>query len=66
VAYPRCIDGRGACPPEDCGGADGYQELLEAFNSSDPKQHQEAVMWLGEDFAPDDFDPNDVEFEDPD
>ena len=66
VAYPRCIDGRGACPPEDCGGADGYQELLEAFNSPDPEQHQDAVIWLGEDFDPHYFEPNDVEFEDSD
>ena len=22
--YPRCIGGAGACPPEDCGGPEGY------------------------------------------
>jgi hypothetical protein len=64
VIYPRCVDGKRACPPEDCGGIGGYQELLEAFNSSDPEQHQEAVMWLGEDFEPEDFESNDVEVED--
>ena len=25
---PGCIDGEGACPPEDCGGPGGYAELL--------------------------------------
>ena len=25
---PRCIDGRRSCPPEDVGGAWGYQEFL--------------------------------------
>lgn len=22
--YPRCVGGSGACPPEDCGGVEGY------------------------------------------
>jgi len=24
--YPACLDGHGACPPEDCGGPAGYLE----------------------------------------
>ena len=27
--YPSCVAGKGACPPEDCGGAWGYAELKE-------------------------------------
>lgn len=27
----KCIEGRGTCPPEDCGGAGGYAEMKEAF-----------------------------------
>jgi hypothetical protein len=30
-AYPRCVAGKGACPPEDCGGPWGYQHLLEVL-----------------------------------
>ena len=29
-AYPACIDGKGACPPEDSGGPWGFAEMLEA------------------------------------
>ena len=66
VAYPRCIDGRGACPPEDCGGIGGYAEFLEAIGDPANELHEDMLDWVGGSFDPDDFDPNDVEFEDPD
>ncbi|MFZ0422050.1 MAG: plasmid pRiA4b ORF-3 family protein, partial [Xanthobacteraceae bacterium] len=33
--YPFCVDGHEACPPEDCGGPDGYLTQREAWHSMD-------------------------------
>jgi hypothetical protein len=49
--YPLCLEGEGACPPEDCGGLWGYYDLLEARNDPKSEQHDYYQEWLGE------FDP---------
>jgi Plasmid pRiA4b ORF-3-like protein len=54
--YPSCIAGKGACPPEDCGGAWGYAELKEILADPSHKGHQDMLEWLGLD-AGKDFDP---------
>ena len=42
-----CVDGKGACPPEDCGGAIDYMDFLEiARNPQDP-QHKDVLEWTG-------------------
>jgi hypothetical protein len=42
-----CIAGKGACPPEDCGGPWGYEALKEKLaNPLDP-EHEEMKEWLG-------------------
>lgn len=45
----RCLDGARACPPEDCGGASRYQELLDAMDSNEPVDDwtREQLNWLG-------------------
>ncbi len=49
---PVCIDGRLACPPEDCGGIPGFYDLVEAIADPKHEQHQELRDWLGHDFDP--------------
>jgi len=52
----RCLAGARAGPPEDCGGASRYAELLAA--QADPGHTEHAVLsdWLGEDFDAEAFD----------
>jgi hypothetical protein len=62
VTAPACIDGRRACPPEDCGGTWGYRELLAILSDPNHPEHDERRDWLGRPFDPEAFDP--TEFED--
>jgi hypothetical protein len=54
--YLSCVAGKGACPPEDCGGAWGYAELKEILATPSHEGHQDMLEWLGLD-AGEDFDP---------
>jgi hypothetical protein len=56
----ECLDGGGACPPEDCGGIDGYVELLEIIHDPTHKEYESMREWLGGDFDPDAFDTGKV------
>ncbi|NTV01820.1 MAG: UPF0149 family protein [Chlorobiaceae bacterium] len=59
-ALLRCLDGAGACPPEDCGGVRGYCLLLDGLRDlTDREEHNAAVELLGEGFDPDAFDCGD-------
>ncbi|MEM6522072.1 MAG: plasmid pRiA4b ORF-3 family protein [Cyanobacteria bacterium P01_C01_bin.70] len=52
---PRCLEGDRACPPEDCGGVWGYEDLLERLSDPDAPDFEELLDWLG-DFDPEAFD----------
>lgn len=63
--YPRCVDGARACPPEDVGGVDGYEEFFQAMLDEKHPEHESWMKWRGAPFDPEAFDPSQVEFEDP-
>ena len=52
---PACLAGKRACPPEDCGGYPGYEEILEAIHSPNKKKYRELLEWVGN-FDPELFD----------
>ncbi len=56
VRYPRCIAGKRACPPEDCGGPWGYGDFLEAIQNPAHPRHKELLEWVGDEFDPEAFD----------
>jgi len=53
---PTCLAGKGACPPEDCGGPWGYADLKDALADPRHEDHEDMRDWLGLDSA-EDFDP---------
>lgn len=46
-ANPVCIAGDRACPPEDCGGVNGFYQLLETLGDPAHESHEEMLEWCG-------------------
>ena len=70
LKYPRCIAGERACPPEDCGGTNGYYNILEILKDPDHEEYREIVDWVegqvgGHPYRPEEFDPAGVHFGNP-
>ena len=55
-----CIKGKRACPPEDCGGVWGYEELLETISNVKHPGHEDMLEWLGGEFDPEEFDLEEI------
>jgi hypothetical protein len=53
---PRLLGGERACPPEDCGGVHGYQEVLEALADPAHEEHASLRAWLGRPWDPEAYD----------
>ena len=58
IDYPRLLEAKGRCPPEDVGGPPGYQLFLAALADPENEDHAETLEW-----APENFDPNRVDIE---
>lgn len=60
VSYPKLTAGKGACPPEDCGGFSGYEGLKEIMANPKDKEHKSMLEWLelgsASEFDPSSFD----------
>ncbi|MFZ4525149.1 MAG: plasmid pRiA4b ORF-3 family protein [Chlorobium sp.] len=57
ISLPSCIKGKGACPPEDCGGIWGYRELVEVMSDKLHPDYADRTEWLAESFGITDFNP---------
>jgi len=55
ATYPRCLAGKRACPPEDCGGPHGYMHMLNIIKNTEHEEYEDIVEWLGDAFDPEQF-----------
>ncbi|MEW6087250.1 MAG: plasmid pRiA4b ORF-3 family protein [bacterium] len=60
VYYPKCIDGMGHCPPDDCGGIHRYAEILEIIKNPGNDEYEEMMEWLGDEFDPEYFNLDEI------
>ena len=65
IKYPICIGGERACPPEDCGGSWGYENLLEIIKDKKHEDYRSTMEWLGKPFKPEEFNLKNVHFDNP-
>ena len=49
---PGCVDGEGVCPPEDCGGPNGYGTMLAALADPRHDEHDSMQEWVGDRLQP--------------
>lgn len=57
---PTCLAGERACPPEDCGGAPGYADLIAVLADPAHPDHEELRDWVGGAFDPEAVDVEDI------
>lgn len=53
---PRFLDGQLRTPPEDVGGAPGFEMFLEAMADPNHEDHDDLTEWYGRPFEPEEID----------
>ncbi|NLK55831.1 MAG: plasmid pRiA4b ORF-3 family protein, partial [Bacteroidales bacterium] len=56
AGFAECIDGKRACPPEDCGGVPGYADFVETITDPENEEYESMLEWVGGAFDPEAFD----------
>lgn len=46
IISPVCLAGKGTCPPEDCGGSWGYENLKIILSDPNHEEYQDMKEWL--------------------
>lgn len=57
---PRFIGGKWRCPPEDIGGAPGFETFLEVLADPEHREHDDLMDWHGGPFDPTDIDAPEI------
>lgn len=56
--YPKCLNGKGKCPPEDSGGSRGFENFKEIMSDKNHPEYKEFYDWYNGDYNPYEFDKN--------
>jgi len=52
VRYPICVEGERRCPPDDCGGIEGYYDIMAIIQDPSHEEYETYRDWLPEGFDP--------------
>jgi hypothetical protein len=52
LKHPLCLAGACTCPPENVGGAPGYELFLQAIADPGHPEHEDMMAWVGSPFDP--------------
>jgi hypothetical protein len=58
--YPVCLEGKRACPLEDVGGMEGYNDILEILRNPKHPEHNDMMEEFDDELNPEFFDIEDV------
>jgi len=65
AVYPLCLEGERRRPPEDCGGVEGYHNLLKVLADPSDPEHKSMLEFVGGSFDPEEFDLSEIRFDNP-